>query len=625
MATRSDGQIDREKEPAGEFLFGSLSSPDGRIRHERVRRLGFFHDSALEPPIPVSGKTVEIKALAGTDLHIVTAHLHYTTDGSLPQAHGSGGATTTVPMNRSHLMWDTLTWAYTEEWCAQIPSQASGSCVKYAISARTAAGQQIYSPHFAEPLNLPPEELDKNLLHKLKMLPSPQIYEFTVVDKCTMPEWLNDAVIYQIMPDRFSCVPRPEFKKPKDKSGFFGGTIRGIIAQLDYLAELGINCIWLTPISPSPTYHGYDTTDHCAVEPRLGTPQDWDELCKEAHARAIRIILDFVANHLSSRHPAFIEAQNDQQSSKSGWFRFTGWPDRYESFFNVRSMPVVQSDHPGIRAYMTDSARFWLSHACDGFRLDHAHGLSHAFWSEFRQEVRKVSQECALIAEIPDEPPALRTYSGRMDGCLDFRMCELLRRFFASGTISVSQFHKEITHQLAYFDGLLIMPSFLDNHDMNRFLWACNGDKRKLRLAAMCQFTLPGPPVIYYGTEVGLSQEKGQGRLEEARLPMLWGAQQDAELKDFYRRLIDRRKAAGYATWKDREAFVLDDGRMLYGYRCGGTCVVLNNGDEPVEVSLPDSQEWRIALSSESDCLVDRTARTLHLPAYAGSILQPAE
>ena len=152
---------------------------------------------------------------------------------------------------------------------------------------------------------------------------------------------------------------------------------------------------------------------------------------------------------------------------------------------------------------------------------------------------RGAQPDSVTIGEVVDTPALQRTFEGRLDGCLDFMLLQALRGFFAFGDTSASEFDAFLRRHLAFFGDGLVLPSFLDNHDMNRFLWIVRGDTRRLKLAALCQFTLPGPPIVYYGTEVGLSQQRdvrsadGSGHPEEVRLPMPWGATQDAGLLRF--------------------------------------------------------------------------------------------
>ena len=156
---------------------------------------------------------------------------------------------------------------------------------------------------------------------------------------------------------------------------------------------------------------------------------------------------------------------------------------------------------------------------------------------------------------------------------------ELLRGFFAFRSLSASAFEHGLAQHLAYFGADLVLPSFLDNHDMNRFLWLVGGDQRRLRLAALAQFTLPVPPILYYGTEVGLSQRAAVGRLEEARLPMLWEGEQDLELLAFFQKLIAFRHAHPELRRLPRQPVLLDDDQGLLGVRVGELLLLFNNSE----------------------------------------------
>ena len=334
-------------------------------------------------------------------------------------------------------------------------------------------------------------------------------------------------------------------------------------------------------------------------------------------------------NHVSSAHPAFRQAQADRDSPAARWFTFTDWPDQYLSFFGVRDHPQIDSDDAGARDALIDSARGWLDLGVDGFRCDYAHGPSHAFWSAFRAATRAVAGDSITIGEVVETPAMQRSYVGRLDGCLDFVLNQALRRFIGFGQISATEFETFLSRHLAFFDGDFVLPSFLDNHDMNRFLWIVGGDVRRLRLAAMCQFTLPHTPVVYYGTEVGLSQRHdvrdadGNGHPEESRLPMVWGQDQDPDLLDFYSRLT-RVRLDRPGLWRGtRATVVLDDAAGLFAYRCSAdgqaALVVLNAGDGECHVDLASTGGWTLALSTdEATTLVDDVVR---VPSLAGAIL----
>jgi glycosidase len=384
---------------------------------------------------------------------------------------------------------------------------------------------------------------------------------------------------------------------------------------LDYLRDLGVTCLWLTPIFPAPSHHGYDATDYYSIEARLGSETDLSTLIAAAHQNGIRVILDFVANHISKDHPAFRSAQHDPASSYREWFFFHD--DTYACFYDLPDLPIVNTDQPAVREYLIGAAQHWLRLGCDGFRLDHAHGATHAFWSAFRSATRAVKADAAIFGEITDTPELMRSFAGRMDGALDFYLLELLRGFFAFQSITASQFDRALRQHYAYFGDALVLPSFLDNHDMNRFLWIVGGDTRRLKLATLCQFTLPQPPIVYYGTEVGLSQRQAVGRLEEARLPMLWGDQQDQALLTFYRDLMALRRQTTEVWSLPRETILIDDARGLYAYRCGAYTVYLNNSAAPAHI---EGQSGKLVLTTDAAATLDLTK--LHLPPCGGAVVR---
>jgi glycosidase len=204
-----------------------------------------------------------------------------------------------------------------------------------------------------------------------------------------------------------------------------------------------------------------------------------------------------------------------------------------------------------------------------------------------------------------------------MDGALDFYLLDLLRGFFAFQAITASQFDRALRQHDAYFADDLVLPSFLDNHDMNRFLWIVAGDTRRLKLAALCQFTLPQPPIVYYGTEVGLSQRQAVGRLEEARLPMVWGDQQDQALLIFYRDLMALRRQTSKVWSQPRETVLIDDARGLYAYRCGAYTVYLNNSAAPARIA---GQSGKLVFVTDAATALDSIE--LHLPPCGGAVVQ---
>ena len=600
-----------------EFTFGPLSTVEGRAQRSRSQGVGLQHHNRIEPPDPLPGQPVTITIQAGAGVAIRSATLLYTLDGSHPRR--SSPATIETPFLRTALNWDTLSWSYLETWKAEIPGQGEGTLVQYQVVAETIDGREIPCP-FINDDNLQAggrlESLDLRYLHRLQRDPEPPIYAYRV-DSLEIPDWLREAVIYQVFVDRFAADPGAPLRNDEDLTRFAGGTIRGIIHRLGYLHDLGINCLWLTPIFPSPSYHGYDPLDLASVEPRLGSLDDFKELIRAAHSEGMRVLIDFVANHVSNLHPAFQAAQRQAPSPHRGWFFFKDHPDQYESFYDVPGQPILNTDLPAVRQYLIEAAEYWLRSDCDGFRLDHAHGASHAFWSEFRARTRAVNEDAVMIGEITEEPSTLQTFTGRMDGALDFALLELFRNFFAYRSIPASEFERGLRNHLDYFKGGLILPSFLDNHDMNRFLWVTGGDTRQLTLAALCQFTLPHPPVVYYGTEVGLSQRRAVGALEESRLIMPWEAEQDSELHRFYTDLIHLRRRSSQEWGSMDKPLIIDDENGVIAYRSGPYLTILNNSPHPIRLDLP-IQKLLLANLPE----VKLTPRGIDLPGFGGAICE---
>ncbi len=366
------------------------------------------------------------------------------------------------------------------------------------------------------------------------------------VDRLAPPAWVNDAIIYHIFIDRFYPGDGADWRQQDDMQRICGGTLWGVRDKLDYLADLGVTCLWLSPTWASPSHHGYDVADYDRVEPRLGGEAALRAVVEGAHKRGIRILLDLVANHLSNEHPVFVDASSGVNSPYRDWFTFDEtYPHGYQSFFNVKSMPKINLEVPAARDWMIGNALKALrDFGVDGFRLDVAAGAGPNFWTHCRPRLRAEFPDCFLVGEIIDTPSYLRMYSGRLDGCLDFSLNEALRQTYAWGAWDERRLEAFIASHRQYFGADFVLPSFVDNHDMDRFSLIAGDDSDKLKRAAARQFSLPNPPIILYGTEVGLRQPVStrEATLDACRVPMLWDERQDQDLLEFYRLQIKARK-----------------------------------------------------------------------------------
>lgn len=529
--------------------FGKLISDDLKLTNHRANLNGVQHQHNISPHDPLPGQPVNVYVATASDPAIAQVELHFTTDGADPRAEGSGAQR--IAFRRVHSEWDSLVWDYVSYWSALVPGQSEGTMVNYAIRATTAAGDIIHADYPAA------EERVKHatMIH-FNILPPEAPYTPPAqtsaslfcyhVDRIKPPSWLKDAIIYHIFLDRFYPGDGADWRQTSDLNDFCGGTLWGARDKLDYLADLGVNCLWLSPTWKSPSNHGYDVADYDTIEPRLGGDEALHALVEGARKRGIRVLLDLVCNHLSNQHPIFVDAATSADSPYRDWFTFDErFSQGYRCFFNVKTMPKINLETAAAREWMIETAIKQLRRFdIDGFRLDVADGAGPNFWTHCRPRLRAVKPDCVLIGEVVDVPTRLRMYKGRLDGCLDFPLNEALRLTFGWDSWYEQRLTGFLERHQNYFGADFVLPSFLDNHDMDRFSLIVGNDADKLKRAVETQMNLSNPPVILYGTEVGLRQRVStrESTLDQCRVPMVWGEAQDQDLLDFYKRQISDRK-----------------------------------------------------------------------------------
>ncbi|MBI1800809.1 MAG: DUF3459 domain-containing protein [Chloroflexi bacterium] len=591
-------------------IFGRLIDPDQRVVQHRENLSGVKHLHQLEPLDPQPDQPITLTLTTGGPLAFDAARCFYTTDDRDP----AGVSALSLDLQDQGAVWDTVEWGYARRWIGVLPPQPARTMVRYHLAARVASsGWWVFADNQAAR--------------------AAEATDFAVwVDDDPAPAWAREAVVYHVFLDRFYPGDGQPWLQPASLSGFFGGTLRGVIQKLDYIQSLGFNAIWLSPLFPTPSHHGYDATDLYTVEPRLGTRADLAELIDAAHARGIRVIFDFVANHWSSAHPTFRDAQSNPHSPYRDWYIWKRWPDEYEAYFNVKELPQLNLQPGAARDYLLEAARYWLQQGVDGYRLDFAYGPPHDFWSDFRRACRSVRPDCWIFGEVVHTAEAQRSYGGRMDGTLDFLLCRALRETFAFETWNLMELEAFLCGHEAYFPPGFSRPSFIDNRDMNRFLFAAGDDRARLKLGALTLFTLGEPPIVYNGTEVGVTQERPihegtRGVFEEARLPMKWGDEQDAELLAYFRRLVDLRRAHPVLRHGARRVVHLDAEAGTYAYvrEDGAACalVVFNRGDVTRTLTLPFNGLPVDARDRLNDSTVEARGAvvTVHLNAHSGALI----
>ena len=585
-------------------IFGTMTEPEQRLKLHLQDLDGVHHLYRRIPLDPVPGQPLQLFLMTGGPLPYDSAHCSYTTDGADP----AGPSASVLDLEPASADWDDPSWSIVRTWTVNLPPQPAGTLLRYRLSARRVdSGQWV--------------EADGGSGFALW------------VDNDPPPAWACAAIVYQIFPDRFYPGDGRPWNKTRSLMDIYGGTLRGVIDKLGYINSLGFNAIWLNPFFTTSSHHGYNASDYYTVEPRLGTNADLKELIEKAHTRGIRLILDFVANHWSNEHFTFRDAQKNPQSPYRDWYFWNHWPDDYECYFKVRELPRIDLNHPAARAYMLDVARFWLREGFDGYRLDFAYGPPHDFWVDFRRACREVKPECWIFGEVIHTAEWLRSYTGIMDGTLDFFLTRALRETFARARMSLNEFEAFLSGHEAFFPPEHSRPSFLDNHDEARFLYIAGDDKARLRLAALVHYTLAGPPIVFCGTETGLSQERpmvqnGRNIFEECRLPMNWETA-DPSLQDYYRRLNGLRRKYPVLQSGARRVIHLNSGEGTYAYlRSDASTVILvaintSKSSRTITVTNPGLQSAVDLLNG--NCVEMRgrqdDALEIHLPSQSGAFI----
>lgn len=585
-------------------MFGTQRDFDNRLIEYCNSLTGIKHLHRLKTPAAYASRPQSNKPIT----------LHVTTSGGI--AYDSvrcwmnvDGEVSSFEFVQDKSVWNALEWRYVHHWSGQIPPQTGGTIVRYKIGGRVAGSDRwVFADNQTRVLS--------------------EATEFAVsINDCDIPMWARDAFIYHIFLDRFYPGDGVPWKKPTNLSGFFGGTLRGVIQKFDYIQSLGCNAIWLSPLFASPSHHGYDATDYYTVEPRFGTNAELIELIEKAHQHNIRVILDFVANHWSNQHPTFQEARDDENSEYRTWYTWQRWPDEYTSFFGVKGMPQLNLKHKSASDYLLKCAQYWLENGVDGYRLDYAPGPPHTFWADFRHACKAVNPDAFLFGEVVSHSETIASYIPHFDGCLDFLLADALRRTFALETTTLLEFEAFLAAHETYFPKDFSLPAFLDNHDMTRILYLADEDKAKVRLASLVLYTLSAPPVIYNGTEVGVSQRNPLGRFEEARLPMLWGDEQDKDLLTYFQRLGALRKQFPLLASGKREVVHLNVQNGTYAYlrtlETNSVLIALNIGrrSATIDIPIPSFQSSAEDMLNRNRVVVSEDSVKVSLAAQSGAFI----
>lgn len=461
---------------------------------------------------------------------------------------------------------------------------------------------------------------------------SPNLTETPTQVPYTTPEWFDDAVVYEVFVRSF-----------RDSNGDGTGDLKGVTESLDYIQSLGANTLWLMPVFPSPSQHGYDVEDFLGINPDYGNVEDLQDLVDQAHARDMRVILDFVPSHLSNQNPLFTEAYGNPDSELSDWFVWTNDDHTlYASFAGNEQMPRFNHFNPHVVDYLTEAALYWLDldgdgdyqDGIDGFRVDNATFPPQEFITALRRGVKSANPDAILLGETWVHNPSDLSiyYLDQFDALFDFPFYETMqgnRDFNGDGILAGDSFPVLLSSlfkaEEEKFPPQAQAVRFLSNHDTNRNATELKGDADRLKLAAAILASLPGPIMLYYGEEIGMLGQKGGPPDYDnyRREPMDWYADQNGmgqttwfrpddrwnvhsddisveeqesdqeSLLNFYRHVIALRNSQPALKEGDFQIIELEAaGIGPWGYvRTSGDQIILvliNFGTEELEVTLSD-------------------------------------
>lgn len=440
---------------------------------------------------------------------------------------------------------------------------------------------------------------------------NPKGFQVTVYKKpYPIPNWYQEAIVYQIFPDRFYNRNYPFVKKPKknsfvygnwddapyyikDKNGkvvrwdFFGGNLEGIEEKLPYLNELGINAIYLNPIFEASSNHRYDTGDYRKIEPMLGDERDFTRLCVKAGEMGIKIVLDGVFSHTGddsiyfNRYGNYPElgAYQSKNSKYYKWYQFEEGSKEYKSWWGVDALPNVNEMDPFYIDFMINDddsvITHWMNRGAKGWRLDVADELPDEFIRLLKEKAKSLDPDSVLIGEVWEDASNKISYGERreflygheLDSATNYPLRRIFIDFIRNDINSKETHHKVMSlyenYPKHYFYSSL---NLISSHDVPRILTVFEerfkneeDAVKAMKLIILMQMTFPGVPCIYYGDEAGV-----RGYTDpDNRRTYPWG-KENKEILSFYKEMIALRKMSSVFIYGDFESFYIDD---IYGYK----------------------------------------------------------
>lgn len=494
----------------------------------------------------------------------------------------------------------------------------------------------------------------------------------------TIPDWVQDAIFYQIFPDRFARSARnpndnltfEPWDAPPTVHGFKGGDLYGVAERLDYLKDLGITALFLNPIFSSAANHRYHAYDYYSVDPILGGNQAFKALVEKAHKKNIRIILDGVFNHASRGFWQFHHVlECGEDSPYKDWFLFD--PDRlsrkkhwgaypsphearllqhedsitaigYRGWWNLPALPKFNTKSPAVREFIFEVAEHWVKFGIDGWRLDVPTEIDDdSFWQEFRLRVRKVNSEAYIVGEVWHE--AQRWLQGdQFDAIMNYDIAKPCLAFFPGKHLDLKILHQQtnyhgihypidahefanrIDHNLQLYKREITNAQLnsLDTHDTPRFLSCAGGDKNALKLAWLFLFAYPGAPNIYYGDEIGIDGKHDP----DNRKSFPWEESKwDKDLLNYAKQLIRLRKKHPALRRGDFKRLWSANGVYAFSRSLDGHTyiIALNASESPQQAEVQyEGKHPRVIFGEASNISLSDQRLRFTIPARSGVMLK---
>ncbi|MGM0437771.1 MAG: glycoside hydrolase family 13 protein [Bacillota bacterium] len=459
-------------------------------------------------------------------------------------------------------------------------------------------------------------------------------------DLLDLPTWLDEAIVYQIFPERFnngnSKLNPDDLKKwgelPR-RDSFFGGDLKGIYEKIDYLEDLGVNTIYLTPIFDSLSNHKYNIDDYLKIDEHFGDEKIFDKLVKEAHKRDMKIILDAVFNHSGFNFFAFEDLRKKGKESKyKNWYIYdslplkTEIPVNYETFArNIPNLPKLNTKNKEVQDYLLKVTEYWMKNFdIDGWRLDVADEVDSSFWRRFRKKVKSLDEDAYIIGEVWHS--GMKWLQGnQFDAIMNYSFTEAVIDFIAKDKIGPTEFDNRLTlNRMNYREDITnSLLNLLDSHDTPRILRHCSEDKNKMKLTVLFQMTYPGVPMVLYGDELGLTG----GDDPDSRRCMPWDDEEaDYKLRKFYKNLIEIRKNNKVLQSGDFETFIIDEAKNIYSFKrkldSEEIIVIINNNPEKREFKFKSQKNSYTDLLTKKVYEKNEDKILLPLNPYEGVILK---